>query len=125
MCWIDSVTTGHRSYLQGLFAKERVWELRPGWGRFSGSCPHTTAPLSAQVSLRGGVSVALSQITLSVCVNMGRSLLTWQAAEWQGPVLKAGTLVRCSTIPQKPHGTNLLNCERINRMFGCRFLGRW
>lgn len=74
------MTTGYSSYLQAIFDNERVWIYGWGGGFFSGSCPHTTAPLSARVSLERGeirvVSAALSQITPAVCVNIGRSLLT-------------------------------------------------
>ncbi len=108
----------------GCVWQRKALELRLGWGSFHGAA-HTQQPLCLPVfSWAGGdacsadmsVSAAHFQITLSVCANMGRSVWTWLAAEWQGLVLKAGMLVRCSTIPPKPCGTNLLKCVRINMM---------
>lgn len=127
-CWMDSVTSGpDTTHTCRLCLAKKGSGAAVGVGEFSGSSPHTTAPLSACLVSpeRGGgdacsadmsVSAAHFQITLSVCADMGRSVWTWLAAEWQGLVLKAGMLVRCSTIPQKPCGTNLLKCVRINMM---------
>lgn len=117
--------TGYHSYLQAVFGKERLWSCGWGGGVFREQPTHNSPSVCLVFPEWGGgdacradmsVSAAHFQITLSVCVNMGRSVWTWLAAEWQGLVLKAGMLVRCSTIPQKPCGTNLLKCVRINMM---------
>lgn len=75
--------TGYHSYLQAVFGNERLWSCGWGGGVFREQPTHNSPSVCLVFPEWGGgdacradmsVSAAHFQITLSVCVNMGRSV---------------------------------------------------